>query len=860
MSFHLSIVFSTLLLASTSAFVIPCFSPSRLGSSHKGIQLRVKPSPVEEAATLKAQAERIRLEAAKMDSALTLKKIASIEKKLNDSSWLEKHSDEKAILLKQLVDLQNKLEDRPPTGYTDTPRASEKSETPRAIKKNMLSSADVAKGVDSVVAAVTQSLNLDRPVVTLSSEELERRRLKAFPIGGFDQKDLDLYIPVAREIEAMMTNATMAEKLVAFREQPNLQEHFQAKIQALLVKPIEDMAKLDDLKKQYFSSRSRIEKESIKREMDRLEESYENDSPIAFAHSIYRGTPPMSEQEMELRLKTMGELPQMIQDLFKRRTGVESGGSLRLAIELEHFEQQIQLLDQIRFLAPLDSFARDDAINGFESMPESIRQFFCKNIGLAEDSNATTVISKLENGAVFGQLGSKNRVVAQGLIPDLPEYNDIDFVDRSRYAEEFIPAFTRMEDRRPTPEQLDTFINEVLSKKTFTLKSKPERVLGGYYLRGKNQFESGEGIPTAGDKLVSALNDNLSKSSLVGVIQFFYILDPTPPSDEEIEQGGDAEPILLVTTVDADHFYKLLLPRNKFLISASGFLSAFVLALSTCELNGFNYDQFNAQLEAYKAGTGDLDISWLTDMAAPVAIYLVGIQMAHELSHRLVAWKDKFDICLPSFIPSVQLGLTGAITSFKSPPPNFKSMFDFSIVGPLSGMALSLVLLVNGLGETIHMDMAHQAALPALPIGLLRASALGGGLVEMFLGNGVLDSPNESVLPLSPLAIAGFLGLITNALALLPLGHTDGGRIAVTMLGRRGTFVIKSITTLLLCAIGLFGFDSQEIFLVYVFFVTIWQRELESPIQNEVDELDFGRCCIGIAAALLVALTLLPHT
>ena len=63
----------------------------------------------------------------------------------------------------------------------------------------------------------------------------------------------------------------------------------------------------------------------------------------------------------------------------------------------------------------------------------------------------------------------------------------------------------------------------------------------------------------------------------------------------------------------------------------------------------------------------------------------------------------------------------------------------------------------------------------------------------------------------------------------------------------------------MLCAIGLFDLDSQAIFVVYVLFVTIWQRELESPIRNEVDELDFGRGCIGILVALLVALTLLPH-
>lgn len=99
-------------------------------------------------------------------------------------------------------------------------------------------------------------------------------------------------------------------------------------------------------------------------------------------------------------------------------------------------------------------------------------------------------------------------------------------------------------------------------------------------------------------------------------------------------------------------------------------------------------------------------------------------------------------------------------------------MFDFAVSGPLAGLAVSLFLLVNGLGITASMDLTASSQLPALPVLLLHASALGGGLVETFLGSGVLSTATpETVLPLHPFAIAGFVGLITNALALLPLGR-----------------------------------------------------------------------------------------
>ena len=175
------------------------------------------------------------------------------------------------------------------------------------------------------------------------------------------------------------------------------------------------------------------------------------------------------------------------------------------------------------------------------------------------------------------------------------------------------------------------------------------------------------------------------------------------------------------------------------------------------------------------------------------------------------------------------------------------------MAGPLAGFAASLFLLVTGLEATSTMTLGSQ--LPVLPVDLVRASSLGGGLVQFFLGNvAILPQGPGAVLQLHPYAIAGFIGLITNALALLPLGRklswsatarlpsfavcivlpcltqsalrlgtpfavTDGGRISVTMFGRRGAFVVKLFTTLLLCVAGIFGLDENNIFLIYILFV-----------------------------------------
>ena len=131
----------------------------------------------------------------------------------------------------------------------------------------------------------------------------------------------------------------------------------------------------------------------------------------------------------------------------------------------------------------------------------------------------------------------------------------------------------------------------------------------------------------------------------------------------------------------------------------------------------------------------------------------------------------QFDVGLPTLVPSITTGLTGAITPLRSPPPNSKSMFDFALAGPLTGIVMSLALLVNGLDLTASMSLGTQ--MPVIPVDLLRSSSLGGGLVEYFLGNTALlqGQGPAAVLPLHPFAIAGFIGLMTNALALLPLGR-----------------------------------------------------------------------------------------
>jgi hypothetical protein len=100
-------------------------------------------------------------------------------------------------------------------------------------------------------------------------------------------------------------------------------------------------------------------------------------------------------------------------------------------------------------------------------------------------------------------------------------------------------------------------------------------------------------------------------------------------------------------------------------------------------------------------------------------------------------------------------------------------MFDVGLSGPLLGLLVSVSYLIIGLDITSHMNLDQLSGLPVFPSDILRSSALGGSLIEFYLGKGTITQGGiDTLVPLHPYAIAGSLGIISNALALLPLGNT----------------------------------------------------------------------------------------
>jgi len=129
----------------------------------------------------------------------------------------------------------------------------------------------------------------------------------------------------------------------------------------------------------------------------------------------------------------------------------------------------------------------------------------------------------------------------------------------------------------------------------------------------------------------------------------------------------------------------------------------------------------------------------------------------------------------PTFVPSIITGITSTVTSIKNPPKNLAAIFDFAIAGPIAGILASLFALLVG----SQLSLVGNNMYPSLPLEILRQSTLGGGIIDGILGEGALNVPNAALgtaavaqmtVPLHPMAVAGYIGLIVNSLSLLPIG------------------------------------------------------------------------------------------
>ena len=421
------------------------------------------------------------------------------------------------------------------------------------------------------------------------------------------------------------------------------------------------------------------------------------------------------------------------------------------------------------------------------------------------------------------------------------------------------PNSVAKEGKEPTEAQATLLMTEVLPKVGFSASGKPTRVFGGYSIRGTCKEKSGDDLIDKIDDALGkypALRDKITVTYLS--LPLFLAVNISDDPSKLMDQIFSPKQALFITGADIAQE-----PRRiaKTLVSACGIATSWYLSIFPFLFNDELSKRVDEQVSLADASMA-YDLSWLTDLSFPLFATFMGIQLTHEVGHRIAAGAYGLNITLPTFVPSITTGITSTLTSLKSPAKNYNQLFDFAVAGPLFGIIASVVALYIGLQLTVGADASTSALFPALPLQILRQSSLGGGIIESVLGSGTLSIPNGASelvnsinIPLHPVAISGFFSLIVNTIALLPIGVTDGGRIAQAVFGREGKGFVGQVSLLALLGVGFFG---DDLFLFYALFCLIFQLGTEIPIRNEVDSVSFVRVMFATGLGIVTLLSLIP--
>jgi membrane-associated protease RseP (regulator of RpoE activity) len=260
----------------------------------------------------------------------------------------------------------------------------------------------------------------------------------------------------------------------------------------------------------------------------------------------------------------------------------------------------------------------------------------------------------------------------------------------------------------------------------------------------------------------------------------------------------------------------------------------------------------------------------------PYMVSLLAILGTHEMGHYLVSRRHKVEATLPYFIPMpIGLGTMGAFINMKGIPRNRNHLMDIGAAGPLAGFVVAIVVLIIGLrmsvidtipvsfptgyGAQIEGNSILYLLFKYLSFGMLlphpaayTMSPLLYWLRYFFTGQPAPFGATDVML--SPVAWAGWVGILVTSLNLIPAGTLDGGHIAQTLFGKRTTRLFLPFILGILVLLGMV-WNGWLLWAAMIFFLV--GRVYAEPL-DQITPLSKSRKVIGVLCIILFLLTFTP--
>ncbi len=246
------------------------------------------------------------------------------------------------------------------------------------------------------------------------------------------------------------------------------------------------------------------------------------------------------------------------------------------------------------------------------------------------------------------------------------------------------------------------------------------------------------------------------------------------------------------------------------------------------------------------------DVGWGGLYFALPVMTILGI---HESAHYVLARHHHVEASLPYFIPvppPFLFGTFGAFISIREPFPDKKALFDIGAAGPIAGFLASIPITIAGLYLSLHS--------PVVPLTYCGPSIFGVSYGNLLVGTPLFWYALAAFFPpslvsLSPLALAGWVGILVTAINLLPAGQLDGGHVFRALFGDGSRYLSYAVVVLLL-GIGLYFYSGWIIFAILI--LVLGARH--PPPLNDQTPLDWKRHLVGsaVAAILITGFVLTP--
>lgn len=233
--------------------------------------------------------------------------------------------------------------------------------------------------------------------------------------------------------------------------------------------------------------------------------------------------------------------------------------------------------------------------------------------------------------------------------------------------------------------------------------------------------------------------------------------------------------------------------------------------------------------------------------AIAFSVSVLAILGTHEMGHKIAATLHGVKSTFPYFIPFPNiLGTLGAVIRVKSPIPTRNAAIDLGASGPIAGFVVAIPVLLIGLKLS-----------PMLPISAVAEEggiAFGQSLIMLILEKYLFRIPEDYVIYLHPVAIAGWVGILVTFLNLIPAAQLDGGHIARAFLGEK----LHSILTfgLGLAMIGLSVLWAG--WLIWGFIILLMGRIGNPGALDEVSPISPKRIVLALIVLAIFILSATP--